>query len=470
MTITALGVMTLQRGLTAPARVGAMVAAVAGLLLVGRPLAGQLPTTVPAGDEQSLSLAEATKRALANNLELRATRADTGISSAQLIGSRLRPNPALAVEYQTTGERGAAGLEGELSVSLTQDLQLWGVRRNRIRAAGLEVERMRYSALDAGRRLQRDVVASYRELLFQRQQVALLDSLARVNDRLNRAAQLAFQQGLGSELDARLSDAARQQALLNRDTALQNYSITLVEFATLLGDPLTTTYHLTDSLPAGDLRFLTVRTADSVSTGGTRYDPDEAAVDSLIQVALALRPDVRAAEYDRAAQQASLAAARGAGKPPVSIGVLYSHSRDNFTIGTQEGRDVSNAFGLGVIVGLPLLNRNQGEVAGAEFAGVAAELRLASTRQAVERDVRVGVQRVALAASQVETLRRSILPASESGLRIVAAAFGRGQANIFQVLQVQRAYVESATGLLEAMRQYAAALAELEAAVGGPVQ
>ncbi len=466
MTITSLAGITLQRAVTVPARVGALVATVAGLLLVGRPLGAQLPTPVRAGEEQSLSLAEATERALTNNFGLRATRADTGLSRAQLIGSRLRPNPALAVEYQTTGERSAGGLEGDLSVSLTQDLQLWGVRRNRIRVASLEAERMRYSALDAARRLQREVVASYRELLFQWQRLALLDSLARLSERISRSAQLAFQQGLGSELDARLSDAARQQSLLDHDVAVQEYHITLVEFARLLGDPLATTYRLTDSLPVGDLRFLTVRTAAE----GTRYDPDEAAVDSLIQVALVRRPDVRAAEYDRAAQQASLAAARGAGKPPVTIGALYSNSRDNFTIGTQEGQDMSNAFGLGLIVGLPLFNRNQGEVARAEFAGVAAELRLANTRQAVERDVRVAVQRVALAATQVETLRRNILPANESGLRIVAAAFGRGQANIFQVLQVQRAYVESTTGLLEAMRQYGAALAELEASVGGTVQ
>ena len=464
-----LGVISPQRRMTVPAQAGVMLAAVAGLLLVGRPLEAQLQTPVRLGDEQSLSLAEATARALANNLELRATRADTGISRAQLIGSRLRPNPSLAVEYQTSGERSAGGLEGTLDISLTQDLQLWGVRSNRIRAAGLEVERMRYSVLDAGRRLRREVVASYLESLFQRQRVALLDSVARVSERISRAALLAFQQALGSEVDARLSDAARQQSLLDYDVAVQEYRITLVEFARLLGDPLTTTYRLTDSLPAGDLRFLTVRTAPSVSADGMRYEPDEAAVDSLIQVALARRPDVRAAEYDRAAQQALLAAARGGGKPPVTVGVLYSNFRDNFTIGTQKGQNVSTLFGLGVIVGLPLFNRNQGEVARAEFAGVAADLRLANTRQAVERDVRVGVQGVALAASQMETLRRSILPANESGLRIVAAAFGRGQANIFQVLQVQRAYVETTTGLLEAMRRYAAALAELEAAVGGPV-
>jgi cobalt-zinc-cadmium efflux system outer membrane protein len=445
----------------------AVAASFAVSSLSGR-LAAQSPGPVPRS--MAVSLAEATVRALANNLDLRATRADTGLARAQLIGSRLRPNPALALQYQTTGERTAAGLEGDMTVSLTQDLQLWGVRGSRIRAARFEVERMRYSALDAARRVRRQVAASYRELLFLEQRAALLDSLARVNGRIARAAQLAFQQGLGSELDARLSVAAWQQSLLDRDATLRQYRVTEVEFAKLLGDSLTATYRLTDSLAPGELRFLTVQAASTAPTGAVRFDPDSAGVDSLIRLALAQRPDVRAAAADVEAQRATLAAARAAGRPTVAVGALYSRSRDNFTLGTAQGSNLDRSLGLGLVIGLPFFNRNQGEVARAQFGGAAAELRLASTRQSVERDVRVAVQQVALAASQVETLRRSILPANSAALRIVEAAFGRGQANIFQVLQVQRAYVESTTGLLEATRQYAQALADLEAALGNSLQ
>lgn len=447
---------------------GALGSAAVALLLIGRPLAGQSAASAPPVAE--LSLNEATTRALANNLDLRAARADTGLARGQLVGSRLRPNPALALQYQTTGDRNAAGLEADASISLTQDLQLWGVRSDRIRAASLEVERTRYNALDATRRLRRDVAASYRELLFLEQRAALLDSLARVNDRIARAAQLAFQQGLGSELDARLSAAAWQQSLLDRDGARREYSVTQVEFAKLLGDSLTATYRLTDSLPPSNLRFLTVRASDAAPDGAVRFDVDDAGVDSLVRLALTQRPDVRAAEYGVDAQAATLAAARAAGKPTVAIGALYNRSRDNFTLGTQQGSNFDRAVGLGLVIGLPVFNRNQGEVAQAQFGGVAAGLRLASARQTVERDVRVAVQRVALAASQVETLRQSILPANAAALRIAEAAFGRGQANIFQVLQVQRAYVESTTGLLAATRAYAQALADLEAAVGNSLQ
>ena len=399
---------------------------------------------------------------------MRALRADTGLAFAQLVGSRLRPNPALALEYQTTRERTAAGLEGEMSVSLTQDIPLWGVRGNRIRAANLGLEAARYTTLDAARRVRRDVATAYRALQYQEQRVILLDSLTRVNERIARAAHLAFAQGLGSELDGRLSTAAWQQAALDRDVALRDYGIGQFEFARLLGDSLTTTYRLTDSLAPAGLRFLTA----SVSAGseeGARYAPDGSAVDSLVRLALAQRPDVRAAESERDAEQASLAAARGAGKPAVAVGALYRRSRDNFTLGAQQGTSLDRAFGVGVVIGLPFFNRNQGEVARAEFAGVAAGVRLANARQRVERDVRVAVLRVALTASQVETLRTAILPANADALRIVAVAFGRGQANIFQVLQVQRAYVESTTSLLEAMRSYAEALADLDAAVGNPL-
>lgn len=414
----------------------------------------------PRSGERPLALAEATARALANNIELRVTRADTGLALAELVGSRLRPNPSLAVEYLSNGDG---------RVSLTQDLQLWGVRGYRIRAAKLGQERTRFAALDAERRVRQEVTAAYRELLFLDQRVALLDSLARLNERVARVAKLAFQQGLGSELDDRLSLATYQQSLLDRDAAARELEAGQIDLARLLGDSLTTVYRLTDSLPAAGLRFLLASSVDS-STAPVRYAVDQPRLDSLIQRAMGQRPDLHAAQYDVNAQRATLAAAQAAGKPTVAVGAIYGRTRDDVaTAGTTQST-ADNGFGLGLVVGLPFGNRNQGEVARARFAGEAATLRLANVRQTVERDIRVAVARVALAASQLETLRRIVLPTNQSALRIAAAAFGRGQVNIFQVLQVQRTYADATTALLDASRRYATSLADLEAAVGAPVQ
>jgi len=103
-------------------------------------------------------------------------------------------------------------------------------------------------------------------------------------------------------------------------------------------------------------------------------------------------------------------------------------------------------------------------------AGEAASLRQAGLRQTLERDIRVALGGVALASSRVETLRRIIIPSSQGALRVAETAFGRGQANIFEVLQVQRTYNENTSALLEGMRELATAMADLEAAVGTPVQ
>ena len=419
---------------------------------------------------QPRSLAEATARALAGNLELRLARTDTGLARAQLIGSRLRPNPSIALQYQTTGDRTRGGLESDATISVTQDLQLWGVRSKRIEAAMLEQQRATYSALDAERLVRREVATSYRELLFEQQQATLLDSLARITERIARAAQLAFQQGLGSELDARLSVAAAQQSRLDRDRASRAYDIEQLEFARLQGDTLGTVYRLTDSLPPTGLRFLAVRSPAGAAADVIAFALSDEGADSLVRVALASRPDVRAAEYAVRTSAASLALARVAGKPTVAVGGLLSRSRDNFAVAGLQGSNLDQAVGLGVVVGLPLRNKNQGEIARTEVVASEAAVRLINVRLLVERDVRVAAQRVALAATQAETLRQSILPGNTAALRIAEAAFARGQASIFQVLQVQRAYVDSTTGLLEARRQYAAAIADLESAIGQPVQ
>lgn len=428
-----------------------------------RPLPAAAQSVAPPDAGQALALEDARARALANNPELRLARADTGLALAQLVGSRLRPNPSLAAEYLSTGDA---------RVSLTQDLQLWGVRGYRIRAAKLGQERARYTAEDAARLVRRDVARTYRELLFQQERAALLDSLARVNARISRVAKAAFEQGLGSELDSRLSYTTYQQSLLDRDAAAREADVQQVELARLLGDSLTTRYRLTDSLPAAGLRFLTAAYTDTVSSRPVRFEPSETGVDSLVRLALANRPDLRAAELDVQAQQASLAAARAAGKPTLALGAIYGRSSDAVGLAAG-GREISNAengVGVGLVIGLPFANRNQGEVLRARFAGEAASLRQASLRQTLERDIRVALGRVALASSRVETLRRVILPSSQGALRIAETAFGRGQVNILAVLQVQRTYNETTTAVLDGLRQLATGLADLEAAVGAPVQ
>ena len=435
------------------------------LLLVGvgaapHSVAAQVPG--PSGLAQPLALGEAVRRALAGNLELRVIRTDTGFAQAELVGSRLRPSPSLAAEYLTIGDG---------RVSLTQDLQLWGVRGYRIRAATLGQQRAQFTVEDAARLVRRDVVRSYRELLFQEERVALLDSLAQVNERISRVARSAFEQGLGSELDSRLSLTTYQQTLLERESAAQVADVQQVELARLLGDSLTARYRLTDSLPAGGLYFLTAASADTTGPRPVRFDPNETGLDSLVRLALANRPDLRAAELDLEAQQASLAAARAAGKPTLAVGAIYGHSHD--AVGLVSGREVSNGengVGVGLVVGLPVANRNQGEVLRARFAGEAAAHRLASLKQSLERDIRVALGRVALASSRVETLRQVILPSSQGAVRVAETAFARGQVNIFEVLQVQRTYNENATALLDGMRELATGLADLEAAVGVPLQ
>ena len=410
---------------------------------------------------QPLTLEAATTRALEHNLELRQVRADTGLARAELVGSRLRPNPSLAAEFLTNGDG---------RVSLTQDLQLWGIRGNRIAAATAEQERARYTALDAARQVRRDVTSAYRELVFQEERVALLDSLARLNQRIAHAAQLAFAQGLGSELDSRLSLAAFEQARLDRDAAAWQYDIRQVDLARLLGDSLTARYLPSDTLAATRLGFLRPASARTPPAAPGRYEPDSSAVDSLVQLALGRRPDVRAAEFAVDAQRSARAAAVGAGKPTIALGAIYGRNRDQVAAGAQPQTVTDNGFGVGLVIGLPIRNRNQGVIARAEFAGAAAAIRLADVRQLVERDVRTAVNRVALAASSIEALRDVILPANLAALRLAQAAFARGQINIFQVLQVQRSYVESTTSLLGATREYTTALADLEAAVGGPIQ
>ena len=61
------------------------------------------------------------------------------------------------------------------------------------------------------------------------------------------------------------------------------------------------------------------------------------------------------------------------------------------------------------------------------------------------------------------------MPRSEENLKSIRAAYGFGEFSIFEVVNEQRRLTENVTGYNQVLRDYYAALAELEAAIGATI-
>jgi cobalt-zinc-cadmium efflux system outer membrane protein len=130
---------------------------------------------------------------------------------------------------------------------------------------------------------------------------------------------------------------------------------------------------------------------------------------------------------------------------------------------------IDNSLTFGVAVQIPVFNRNQGEIASAVGERTEALRQREFLEATIRRDVALAHRRYRAAAEALVLYAMRILPQSQKNLETVRAAYGLGEFSIFEVLQQQQRLVESETGYNEALRDYYAALAELERSLGTPL-
>ncbi|MGH9906439.1 MAG: TolC family protein, partial [Pyrinomonadaceae bacterium] len=163
--------------------------------------------------------------------------------------------------------------------------------------------------------------------------------------------------------------------------------------------------------------------------------------------------------------------ARAQGVPDVIAFTKYSYGRsvfDDTPIGVLRDRDKLLTFG--VSVGIPIFNRNQGGKAEA----AAAITQAARTREFLEAVVRSEVQsayaRYEAARTAVSTFEMGVIPRSIENVRTIRAAYQIGAFSITDLLGEQRRLVDAQREFTEALAERYRALADLEAAIGTPVQ
>jgi cobalt-zinc-cadmium efflux system outer membrane protein len=268
--------------------------------------------------------------AVLNDPELKATRARAGVAQAQLFAAGLLPDPQLSLDFvhPTSG----IGTVNGFTIGLTQELNALITRGSEQAAERAALEQTDLEILWA----EWQVAQKARELFVQRRtQERLLASLLRyrkpVEQRYERARQAlaAGQVALGAAAGnlVTLLDIDEQVRDLERETDTTDH-----ELAALLG-----------LAPAVKLRL----TGDA-----NERLPERAEVDAALARLADRRPDLRAlrAGYesgDRKLRQAILAQF-----PTLQVGV----TRDR-------GTDKTRSVGIGITLGLPLLNGNRGNVA-----------------------------------------------------------------------------------------------------------
>lgn len=386
---------------------------------------------VPAGVslDDGVTEDEAVATALWNNAAFNADLTQLGFSRADLADAGLLPNPTLSLLLPLGPRQVEAWLAWPIEV-------LWQ-RPRRVEAARLDVQRTAESLAQSGLDLARDARLAHADAALALSRRDLRAENLRVVDALGELTQARLRAGDVSEAEAAAFEVERGAAREQSTRAAAEAAVALARLTLTLG------------LDAPRVEIVPV-------AGAVGAEPEP--LDALVRVALASRPDVRAAEIAMEA-----AGARRGWERARVFGVVARVD----AFGPPPGADAGVTGRVGAQVTLPIFNQNQGGVSRAEAEFERATWRYAQARQQVVAEVTTARALLSAAVASLAPWRERVLPAAEAALRGATESYERGESAYVAVLDASRRRIDVRVREAELEAEARRARAQLERSVGG---
>jgi outer membrane protein, heavy metal efflux system len=411
--------------------------------------------TVRPGGAQGLgrpgasTIDELVARALAENLDLRAARAEIEAARGRLLQAGLRPNPMLDLGAQQS----VTGSDNNLNAGVTLPLDLNGRKAGRVGVAERELEQKEAQVLNRARELGAEVRMKAGEVLAAQRNLRITDELLGINrqalqligDRVRRGAAPALEESL-QRVEVNRLEASRQLLQSRAEVAT-------LQLQVLVGLPPETPLSV-----QGDLRTL----------------PMTLAREGALERALAVRPDLRMARAEVAMAQAKIRKEEAEGRWDASVNVGYMRQDFGYDLSGLTARgelrpitDIFHYVGGGVTIMLPVRNRNQGNIAAAFAEARAAERREDLATLTVRQEVVAAFTQHEAAERALDIYTQGVREVARQNLEVMRKAYQLGRATLLEVIAEQRRYMDIEMGYTEALQQAYNAVVDIGRAVGG---
>jgi cobalt-zinc-cadmium efflux system outer membrane protein len=373
-----------------------------------------------------LSMPDAVAVALWNNAEFHAALADLGLARADLIDAGMLRNPILSLLFPW----GPKQLEATINWPVDA---LWQ-RPRRIAQARLNADAAAQQLVSHGLRLIADVKTAFVDVVAAERAIAIAGEhatlTAQIADlaagRLRAGDISAFEAGL-ARLEAARVEASRLSRVATRDRAR-------ARLRALLGMP-----H-----GAADLR---------ISDAPLEW-PACGGIDELMKVALASRPEVRAAELRVEAAAARIGLEQSRVMSVTAILDMNAEGRQGFEAGP----------GLGLE--LPVLSQNQGGRARAAAELEQASRRYLAVRARVTADVDAAIATHDAALAIQKMLTTQVAESYDAERRQAQRMYEVGEISLLDLLETRRRLIDVEQTRAEATFATWRAGIDVEAAIG----
>lgn len=398
-----------------------------------------------------VTVEDAVRRALEQNGELLALRREVDAARALVRQASARANPQVGA----SGSKQLNGADNSVMVEGVLPLELGGRRASRVRVAEREVEVREAALADRERQLAAEVRTKFGEVLAEILKMGFTDDQLRAGRRGYRLVNARVVEGRSAPLERNivLVEVNRLHSL--REAAEGRVEVALLELRNLAG-----------MKPEEPLK---VR-GDFIELLGDLPTRDEAT-----EQALAQRPDLRAARAAESLAEAQVEQARAEGRADASLRAGYQRMKQGFMVnGIDEHGNLapvemtSHAVTFGVMIDLPVRNKNRGMIEAAVQSVEAARRRREFLELTVRREVAAAFARYERSARAMEIFRTGVRGQADANLEVIRETYELGAKTLLDYIAEQRRFYEVEAEFVDAVLATYQARVEIGRASAAP--
>lgn len=411
--------------------------------------------TIPSGTSsvgtlQPLGILQAFDEGLARSPRAAAARAQIGIAKAQMASALTIPNPSFLLY---NGFRAEQTYQVGVSLNLEPPWKLL----TRIMQAKRQIKQADIEIMQSLWVLRSSVRRSYLEAVVSEATYETLQELFDLSEKLLNVAQKRFQAGDVPELDVLKARLATSQAQIDRTQGERKVLQAKQQLSILLGRSHNQVVEV-NKLPTFTLR---VEKNDLLPD----FDKPVPPLDTFIAEAKKNRLELKLVDQQIKVNQAALKNTYANVIPNTQFNVGHSETGN-----PPNGPKIKNGWFMGISQELPIGNFQQGDIF--RYKNMIQQLRreIISQENQIIAQVAAAYQRLITARDRIRAYQEHVLADSNEVARLARRSYEVGQSDITSTLAAQQANIQIRSQYLDAVQEYQQAFADLEQAIGRPLE
>lgn len=415
--------------------------------------------TLTAEKTVNLSLKDSFDQSEKNNPELLKAKQDVSLAEAGIISAGAIPNPQLATQlgFGPAWTKTIAG--NTQQVGINQIVETGGKRAARLQLARsqkttamLQLDSLRFDLRTRIRRV-------YAELAAAQAFVRVIENHRALTARLVEIAIERFKAGSAPEAEIIQARLNLNQYDAQQNSAQGRIRQAQIQLSILLGEPVA------PNLIAIDHGlFESESDSNDLVPQPNRPLPEESV---LLKSAVGVRPDLLVAKQQLNVTTKQIALAKTQRIPDVILGSGFAFS--TFKDLEPKNQQQFGAY-LNVNMDLPIFYRKQGEIMSAQVSQDQARTQALIIQIRATAEVKAAYENVRLARANISKYRTQLLAGAKETVRLAELGYKYGRNRLSDVILAQQSAQQVNVGYFDAVVAYQNAWADLERAVGRPLE